>query len=288
MERFYQIAGLRLRVEGADDEMYSDDGILAEYRTQPGPWHHSFRFALCDTLPEPEGECLFTDPGLRVYRQGSGRLTYFGSVEHSLDGAYMAVSRTGSDSQVLLERNPLYSRIYPKTVLRAMELEHLLACHDTLLFHATFIDVGGKAILFTAPSGVGKSTQAQLWCRHQGAELVNGDRAGLQWRDGGAYACGVPFSGSSDVRRNVTLPLAAIICLSQAPENTVTRLTGLRAFREIWAGCTVHLWERTDMERATQTVSRLLQSVPVYALACTPDPSAAAVLHQQLTKEKVL
>lgn len=288
MERFYQIAGLRLRVYGKDDQMYTDDGILTEYRAEPGDWDHSTQMAYCDELPEPAGELIFADPAMRVYRDGRRMLTYFGPISQDLSGAYLAVCREGRESLGLVKHQNGCQRIYPKQVIKAMEMEHLLVRNDTLLFHSTFIDVGGKAILFTAPSGVGKSTQAGLWCQHRNARLINGDRSGLQWRDGAAWACGVPFAGSSDVRRNETLPLAAIVCLSQAPVNTVTRLRGFRAFRQIWEGCTVHLWDRADVEQATNTVTRILGHVPVYGLACTPDASAVEALYQQLIKENVL
>lgn len=288
MERYYQIAGLCLRIQGEDQEMYTDDGILAEYRTEPGPWDYSIRLECCDEMPEPTGTLIFQDPAMQVYREGDRTLTYFGGMEWDLSSVYLAVSREGREGYGWLRRRDSGGRVYPKMALKAMELEHLLTRRNALLFHASFIAVDGKAILFTAPSGVGKSTQADLWCRHRNARLINGDRAGIRWQDGEAWACGLPLAGSSDVRRNETLPLAAIVCLSQAPRNTLTRLTGVRGFRQIWEGCTVHPWDRTEMEQATRTVVQILGHVPVYALACTPDASAVEVLYQQLIKEKVL
>ena len=288
MERYYQIAGLCLRVHGEDQEMYTDDGVLAEYRTEPGPWDHSLWMERCDEMPEPEGTLVYREPAMQVYRAGDRTLTYFGGMERDLSGIYLVVSREGRESCGWLRSRDSGGRVYPKMALKAMELEHLLTRQDALLFHSSFIAVDGKAILFTAPSGVGKSTQAGLWCQYRNARLINGDRAGIRWHDGKAWACGLPLAGSSDVRRNETLPLAAVVCLSQAPQNTLTRLTGVRAFRQIWEGCTVHSWDRTDMEQATQTVTKILGAVPVYALACTPDASAVEVLYQQLIKEKVL
>ena len=288
MERYYQIAGLCLRIHGNDEELYTDDGILTEYRRGPGVWDHSVTLAFRDQIPEPTGRLCYETPGMWVYEDGDRVLTYFGVSAQKPEESYMVICRQDRENQVWMKHNRNDDRIYPKTVLKAMELEHLLTRHDTLLFHSTFIEVDGKAILFTAPSGVGKSTQAELWCRYRNARLINGDRTGIQWRADAPWACGVPFSGSSDVRHNETWPLAAIVCLSQAPVNTLTRLRGVRAFRQIWEGCTVHLWDRADVEQATQTVTRILGHVPVYALACTPDASAVEVLYQQLTKEKVL
>ena len=136
----------------------------------------------------------------------------------------------------------------------------------------------GKAILFTAPSETGKSTQADLWHRLRGAAIHNGDRSAVRWQDGRAYACGVPFAGSSQICENVTLPLAAIVYLRQAPETTIRRLRGAESFRCLWEGCSVNTWDRADVDRISETVLQVLTAVPVFELACTPDESAILAL----------
>ena len=57
-------------------------------------------------------------------------------------------------------------------------LETLLLKYDGLLLHSSFIRWRGEGILFSAPSGTGKSTQADLWVKYEDAEILNGDRAG--------------------------------------------------------------------------------------------------------------
>ena len=93
---------------------------------------------------------------------------------------------------------------------------------------------------------------------------------------------GVPFSGSSGICENVTLPLQAIVCLSQARETTIAPLTGIRAFRNIWEGCSVNLWNSVDVANATQTLLEIIRQVPVYQLSCTPDESAVLALEEKI------
>ena len=150
------------------------------------------------------------------------------------------------------------------------------------MFHSAYIEWQGRAILFTAPSGTGKSTQADLWCRHQGAGLINGDRAIVRLDGDTVLACGVPFCGSSGVTKNVSLPLAAIVYLTQAPENRVTVLAGFEAFRRVWEGCNVNVWNREELSAASEYVLEALSRVPVYRLDCRPEPAAVDALRQVL------
>ena len=65
-------------------------------------------------------------------------------------------------------------------IFNALALEKVLIAHESIILHASYVNYNGKAILFTAPSGTGKSTQAALWEEYKGAEIVNGDRVIIQ------------------------------------------------------------------------------------------------------------
>ena len=65
-----------------------------------------------------------------------------------------------------------------RAVLEAAGLFDIFADLGMLVLHSAYIVTSaGEAILFSGPSGVGKSTQAALWERCAGARVVNGDRA---------------------------------------------------------------------------------------------------------------
>lgn len=69
---------------------------------------------------------------------------------------------------------------FSRNICDLLGLERLLLSRQGLLLHASFIRWQDRGILFSAPSGTGKSTQADLWVRHRGAEVINGDRAALR------------------------------------------------------------------------------------------------------------
>lgn len=280
-ELFLEMAGISVRV--VSDSPISDKvGMTAEYRTEPKMCELTYHTKLVDELPVPEGDEVYFSEGMRIFRSGDMHQRYIGSVSKRVADGHTCTRRTGKETVVYFRRSELPEGITGRIFLNAMELPYVLTSHDAFLLHASFIEYEGRAILFTAPSETGKSTQAQLWCDHRGAELVNGDRAAVRVIDGKIHACGVLFAGSSRVRKNMILPLAAIVYLSQAPENTITKLRGFRAFRSVWEGITLNTWDRNDVEKATQTLSTVLSGVPVYHLACTPDVRAVELLKQTL------
>ncbi|MBR7178158.1 MAG: hypothetical protein IKD27_01375 [Oscillospiraceae bacterium] len=283
--RLLEMAGIRVRVE-SDGGLSEDPGILADYLTEAEKWDYVLRAVQSDAMPEPEGTEVYSSAALRVYRQGEAQMRFHGEVQTDPRGGHICVRQQGRQIEAVFRHAKLQQGITSKLLLTALDLPHLLTNHGGFLLHASFIEYEGGAILFTAPSETGKSTQAQLWCDHAGAALVNGDRAAVRIMDGQVLACGTPYSGSSPVRRNVKLPLRAIVLLSQAPVNQITKLRGLRAFRAVLEGCTVNVWDRSDVELATRTVTEVIGQVPVYHLACTPDVRAVELLKQTMEVEK--
>jgi hypothetical protein len=262
--------------------MFEDDGVLTAFRTEGVPPDHILDIVVTEFLLPPVGECVYTQPNIRVYRDGEVQIRYEGAVENGLDGAYMRIAREGNYSAVQVKRQAIRDRITAKLVLNALEAEHQIVRRGGFLLHSSYICCHGKAILFTAPSGTGKSTQADLWCQLRGARLLNGDRAAVMKEADGVVVRGVPFAGSSGVLENESFPLVAIVYLSQAPKTRITSLTGVRAFRSVWEGCSVNVWDSKDLSDCTESVLHLIQKIPVYHLACTPDVSAVEALEQKL------
>lgn len=284
MEFKLDLAGIVLHIRGADEELFQDPGPLTPFLSDRSGWDREVTCGIVDELPETKGNCVYKDPGRQVYHTSNSVITYLGPVEHSVELAHIRAERWENTTDIQVLRSCLKGRIPPKILLQGLETEHLLVQNQGVLFHCSYIELDGGAILFTAPSGVGKSTQAELWRKFRGVKIINGDRAALRIRDDRVEAWGVPFSGSSGISHRSCLPVWAIVCLSQAPENTIRSLTGVRAFRMLWEGCSVHTWDREDLAICSETVSRVLERVPVFHLACTPDERAVLALEEALTQ----
>lgn len=285
MDYYFDIAGVTLRVVVPKGELRDTSGLLEKYRTEQCDADKTIMFGYVDALSEPTGELVFADAGKRVYASGGREMRYIGAVADGAQNGWMRIDRNGDVSTVEVKKSSLPCGISFKTLTNAMEAEHIIVENGGILLHASYISTDMGAILFTAPSGVGKSTQAALWCELRGAKLCNGDRAAVKCENGTVYAYGVPFSGSSGVSENETMPVRAIVYLSQAPQTQITKLTGVRAFRRVWEGCSVNSWNRTDAEKCASSVEKIVSAVPIYHLSCTPDESAVLALEEMFGKE---
>ena len=285
MEKYYRFAGIDLAVDIDENHMYRDDLQLTAFRTDQVQNPHRYPVSVVSALEPPEGEEICTMPNARVYAADGGYVRYHGPLQENLGGAHIRAEHLGRLHKVTLTEAMAPGMVSARMVLNALDVEHLVASEGGVILHASCIGWNGKAIVFTAPSGTGKTTQAELWETHRDAEIINGDRAALVLRDGYIFAAGLPFSGSSPYCKNRTLPLTAVVYLKQAPQTTIRKLRGLEAFRKVWEGCCVNTWNREDVHKASGLVEMLLQQVPVYELACTPDETAVEALEKQLRKQ---
>ena len=153
---------------------------------------------------------------------------------------------------------------------------------DTLFMHASVVNKGGNGIIFAGYSGVGKTTQAELWQKYAGADIINGDKAFIRYEDGGFYACGCPWKGSSEYCLNTKTLLKGIVVLSQASENRITRLDAAKAIELFIPHIFLPHWDSRCMQDALSTLDKLTQAVPIWLLECRPDEAAVKLTYSKV------
>lgn len=198
--------------------------------------------------------------------------------------AAFAVTQLDQKGNITVDVSEAYLSYFRGTsgIFNRIGLETLLLQHDGLLLHASLIEYKGIAIAFTGPSGVGKSTQADLWHCCEGAQILNGDRAALRKTADGWWGFGCPYAGTSGIYKNRTAPLGAVAVLRQGKENSLRPLDIREALRCMYPEMTVHHWEKDFVTKATDLCLDLLESIPVYLLECRPEESAVKLLKEGL------
>jgi len=154
----------------------------------------------------------------------------------------------------------------------------------TALFHSSVVSCDGRAYMFLGKSGTGKSTHSRLWLQHiAGTELMNDDNPVVRIEDGMATVFGSPWSGKTPCYRNVSMPLGAIVQLSQAPYNKIRPLKSIQAYAALVPSISGKRWDKRIAEGLHQTENWLAQYANVYHLECLPDADAARVCQQEIS-----
>lgn len=156
--------------------------------------------------------------------------------------------------------------------------------HDGMLLHASAVVVDGRAYLFSAPSGTGKSTHTNLWLRLFGdrATILNDDKPALRLEDGKWYAYGTPWSGKYDISANIRVPVAGICFLHRAKENAIEPFSGAKAIFSLLEQ-TVRPAGMEPRRNLLLLLDRLLTQVPVWQMGCNMDPQAAIVSYEAMS-----
>lgn len=217
-----------------------------------------------------------------VWRQGDREAR---TLRYQVDGAPQpcCLWRREGDHIEMLWKPEVRPYLSAWQVLKVLELHHLLLERGGAILHASYILCQGRAILFSGPSGVGKSTQAALWEKYRGAEVVNGDRALVRAGEDGAFrAHGICFSGTSGICKDRSAPLAAVVLLAQGPADKVRPAGGIEALRALLPLTSCRPESPGELEHATDILSRLANAVPVFRLECRPGPEAVETLERML------
>ena len=142
----------------------------------------------------------------------------------------------------------------------------------TVLMHASVIRKDERGYLCLGVSGTGKSTHTQNWLKYiPDTDLMNDDNPVVRVCDDGvACVFGSPWSGKTPCYRNVEAPIGGFLQLKQAPYNKIRRMSVIEGYASLLPSCSVMKWDRRDYLGTSDTVSKLLELVPVFFLENLP------------------
>ena len=163
-----------------------------------------------------------------------------------------------------------------------LSLYSYLIKRRTLLLHSSLVDCKGNGIMFLGPSGIGKTTQAELWNKYTGADILNGDLVFVRENKDGFYGYGSPWHGSSPYYRNAKVKIKALVSLEQSEENSVRELSGFDVMQNIMDQVFLPYWYSEAMDDCLDTLDCMLGQVPFYHLSCRPDEEAVRLLQNKL------
>ena len=158
----------------------------------------------------------------------------------------------------------------------------LAAGAGVMMIHGAAIAENGKAHLFIAPSGTGKTTHIRLWKENfPGISWINGDKPMITVADGVAFAHGTPWAGKERYQTDTAAPLDAIVLLRRGETNRIRRITAAEALPGVYAAV-YRPDDRAAAEAVVRLFEKLMRAAPCYVLECNMDKEAALVAREGL------
>lgn len=182
-----------------------------------------------------------------------------------------------------------FSPAYLETLALLRKISDILPDYRRILMHGASISYEGKAYLFTAPSGTGKSTHIRLWKKYLGdkVKIVNGDKPfiSLDEDENGKIQpliYGTPWAGKEHWQRNCSEPLHSICFIQRGTINTIRRLSPEESltmlFHQIYFP-----EDATAVGLTLELVDLLLKNVSLYLLTCDISEDAVRCSFERLT-----
>lgn len=163
----------------------------------------------------------------------------------------------------------------------------MLYRYDGVLLHAAAILYKGKAYLFVAPSGTGKTTHIMLWkkCMGDKMAILNGDKPFLRLQGGGITVYGSPWQGKEGYGMNASAPLGGVILLNRGEKNTIRCAAVPEALQSLLVA-TIFPEDAEGRSKVLDFMGHICQTVPVGVLHCNMDDEAVHTVKAFIEKSE--
>jgi hypothetical protein len=191
-----------------------------------------------------------------------------------------------------------YFKKYQKTQphLTLGEVEHIFLADEffvrilkykSIMIHSSAVKYKGKCYLFSAPSGIGKSTHTKMWKKIYGddVEIINDDKPVVRLIDNNLYAYGTPFAGGTYGYKDDRGLLDTIVFLKRGENNSIKEITNAQALPQLLYETTRKL-HKVNMEKVFDMFDLIFEKVKFYELFCNMEEDAAILAHDTIVKEE--
>lgn len=281
------IAGMTVSFESNDTAFF--EKRLAEYSI-PAPEKTDLllRVTSSDSLEKPQGRELLRNGSTSVLKLQDDRLAL--STVGKITGKVLQNTIFTPDYSVVdielyngRRRSDLTVTDW-EYVYTGATFANRLAYLGGVVMHGSSISYEGKGIVFSAPSGTGKSTHTALWQQRYGEKVtpVNDDKPAIRFVGEQPYIYGTPWSGKTDKNHNVSVPLHAIVFLERAPQNSIRRLSPTEAMLRINNETVRPFYDAGQGVRVLDCIQKLIETTPMYILGCTISEDAVKLVKREL------
>lgn len=242
------------------------------------------QFRAVSSLSKISGECIYEEGRFCIYcLSENSYLRVFRKETCGREVYAMSMLETGNH-QVQVQYLETERKEFCDTQKAFLHIgwEWMLAEQKKIMLHASFVKTPYGGLLFSGPSGIGKSTRANLWCRYGEGKLINGDKTILDPESKGWIGYGSPYAGSSGCYVNDKCQIRAVFFLKRGEGCSLKPLSIVESFKRLYTGLTINHWDRNYVDTVSQLAYQMAVEVPMYEFVSPPDQNAVEYLKVKL------
>ena len=275
--KYYNVNGIKFGLNYQFPD-YLDDNI-EEYETDECEVNHYIETKIVDSISIPSDlpkikfnnrEVYVDDDKERVYIYDKGFPILMIETDVEFKRSVLSLVK---DTKGSSEMEYIYTGI--------MFME-LCLYHSIQSLHGSAISYNNQAIIFSGPSGTGKSTHVEYWKELEPLiEIINDDKPLLNLKGDQIMVSGSPWSGKTKVNMNTSLPLHSIVFLEQGTANKIEVLSedekAIQIMRNINRPRQDELWDKVS-----DIIEYMIQEIPMYKASVKNDIEAAVAVRNKL------
>lgn len=243
-----------------------------------------YNFKIVDYFEPIYGNIVFKSDDCIIINSNNTEYRIYQMPNHLEPYAY-STQINNHEFDVYFSKNVVHLLKGNRLIFNFITLDHILLEFQSIVLHASYIVYNNKAILFSAPSGTGKSTQADLWHKTLNADIINGDRTLLSYENGCFYACGYPISGSSNICKNFKHPIQAIVFLDKGKTNIIQKMNPILKYKLLYEQLFINNWNQDSMNKSFDLINLMIEHLQIIHYTCTKETNAVTDLLKYLEKE---
>ena len=164
------------------------------------------------------------------------------------------------------------------------DLTRILFEQGIIVFHGVTVVMNNEGYLFTAPSGTGKSTHANLWLDtfSKKARILNGDKTLLKISNNVLYAYGSPWKGKENIGYNGHVRIKAICHIKRSSINSIQEVTAPQDALPWFLQQTVLKDKNNFLRDIIQWYKRIAGSISCYDLYCNISRESVLIAYNKI------
>ena len=199
------------------------------------------------------------------------------------DMADITVANLSESINLILKKHPQAVWDTVEYLLSGLRFYKALVDFDGFMLHSSAVVYEGKAYLFSADSGVGKSTHTSLWLqRFPGSFILNDDKPALRIINGTTYVYGTPWNGKGERNVNTCVPLGGICFIYRAQQNTIRPMPTPQVIQNLLRQTAHGKFSEQIMTKLFLIWNQVLADHKVYEMGCLPNIEAAELAYQTM------